>query len=570
MQDKVKQRPTAIRVNVLDPDFGLPSPFNPPLGMPSTRVLHFNEVRTLLDRDALDALGKTQTHFGGAVKAQEVETLLQRKGLSEQVATVTTRLESAGLDRTSRLLLATPGVYATLVKQALDNGINLNVPLDLFNYVRRTLSLEPRAVFCGALVDAVLVRKKLDPGTDITDSLKKKVAASDMPLAPGKVEPALLGMLDGFMSKGNIAQAVEDYITRSGIDPTNFTPALKREMVKILEELDLPFGPEPSTTLDPYLAMAYQQARRMTQVTDDPLDTVRNRGSVSTWNFEVDTFSGAEEQGVIPANILAAGALDYVYYLGERLGAFRLADAVVLRWASGAVDVSNGPAAARLYRYWKLRSERMSPEERAMLYKRVLNKGNGKLLSNMVANEHFPSLWGKLMSEVATYIQKSEDSATPTSLVSKTPIFEATRQLQYTLTEHMTGMAHMQVTEMYAHLKEAMEILGDDAIMEHFGTYSRKSLWTTIERASKELSGSAPNVAALRTMAVDGNRIFRWIAHFEPGAVVETQFRALLEAAEAWILSQATSGDELPFDEGSTQEDAEEPSDDDMNSDWDS
>lgn len=569
MEEKPKHR-AALRLNILDPDFGLPSPFNLPLGIPSTRVLQFSGASTSLDRDTLEALNKTRARFGGVDRVQEVETLLQKKGLSEQVADVTTRLEAAGLDRMSRLLLATPGIYATLVQEALDNGINMHEPLDLLNYVRRTLSLQPRTFFCGALVDQVLARKKLNPGADIIEGLKKKVLASDMPLGPGKVEPALLGMLDGFVSKGNIAQAVEDYITRSGIDSANFTPELKRSMVKLLEELDLPFGPTPSPALDPYLAMAYQQARRMTQVADDPLDTVRNRGSVSTWNFEVDTFQGAEEQGVVPSNILAAGALDYIYYLGERLGAFRLTDAVVLRWASGAVDVSNGPSAARLYRYWKLRSERMSPEERAMLFKRVLDKGNGKLLSSMVANEHFPTLWGRLMSEVATYIQKNEDSSTA-SLVSKTPLFEATRQLQYNLTEFMTGMAHMQVTEMYAHLKEAMEILGDDAIMEHFGTYSRKSLWTTIERASKELFGSAPNVAALRTMAVEGNRIFRWIAHFEQGAVVETQFRAFLEAAEAWILSQATSGEEPAFEPESQEEDSEEPSDDDdMNSDWDS
>ena len=69
-----------------------------------------------------------------------------------------------------------------------------------------------------------------------------------------------------------------------------------------------------------------------------------------------------------------------------------------------------------------------------MLYKRVLNKGNGKVLDRMVVNESFPALWRNLMNEVAEWIERAEkleEGRSATSSVSRGPIYQAIRELQY-------------------------------------------------------------------------------------------------------------------------------------------
>ena len=159
------------------------------------------------------------------------------------------------------------------------------------------------------------------------------------------------------------------------------------------------------------------------------------------------------------------------------------------------------------------------------------------------------------MSEVVEYIDKTERlevGSSETSPVSRRGIYQATKELQYNLTEYCTGMAHMKVREIYAQLMDAFDILSDPDILSHFGGSRRKSLWVVIEQLSKTEFNMAPNVAARRTLAVDGNRIFQWTANFNEGAVNHDQFTEFLTAAESYILSAATvenGTDYLPEEE---------------------
>jgi hypothetical protein len=78
----------------------------------------------------------------------------------------------------------------------------------------------------------------------------------------------------------------------------------------------------------------------------------------------------------------------------------------------------------------------------------------------------------------------------------------------------------------------------------------------------------APNVAAHRTLAVEGNRIFQWIANFNEGAVNHDQFLEFLNSAESYILSAAAveNGGELIADE---EDEADDFEGGDMNDQWD-
>jgi hypothetical protein len=387
-------------------------------------------------------------------------------------------------------------------------------------------------------------------------------------LAPGALEASVLKLINAINEQGQLPALLETYIEGGEIDRSRFTPEVKSAMIDYL--LDRGVQIDDVTKLrnggyDEHFALAYDYALSTAGGEEDPLDSARRKGGgrgLGQWDFTVDEFAEVEEQGIVRENILAAGALDYIFELGERLAVFQLVDALVLGWSAGSIDVVEGPTAARLYRYWKLREERASAEERGMVYRRVLCKGDAEVLSRMVVNEPLPGLWHNLMAEVAEYIDKTEridEGAGEFSPVSRSRVYQATRELQYNLTEYCTGMAHVQARELYAQLQECFEILKDPEIIAYFGGSRRKTLWTVIERLSKEELGLAPNIAAHRSMAVDGNRVFQWIANFNESSVRQEDFVQFLQAAESYILNFSnTSGEDTGMmEEESTEDDFE-------------
>ena len=71
-----------------------------------------------------------------------------------------------------------------------------------------------------------------------------------------------------------------------------------------------------------------------------------------------------------------------------------------------------------------------------------------------------------------------------------------------------------------------------------------------IELIAKEDLRFFVPTSSLRTLAVEGNKIFQWIAGFSEGAVNEEAFQAFLNSAESWIVSQATLESEEDFQRG--------------------
>jgi hypothetical protein len=535
------------------------------------------------------AVESLREEYGGEAKIREVHQLLDSGG-TEHVAKVTEKLNATGLDRTERLVLSVEGVYATIIEEALEKAstgdvgkrLKLEDTAGLLNFVRRAVSEDdgPLDKYVAALLEGALQKR----GVQLHDAVKKQIRRDlrsvDIPARSSQAERVIYGVVEPWREKGLIGIAIEQYATRKEIDPSRLTIPVRRKMIDFLVGLGVTFenaqgydeqGVDDGD-YDEYFALAYQRAAAAGDgSSSDPIDAVHQKGAVVDWDFTVDPFDTVEEQGVIPQNILAAGALDYIYNLGERLGVFRLADAVVLRWGSGSIDLDPGETPAKLYRYWKLRSERTSPEERAMLYTRILNKGGGEMLEGMMANEAFPELWGGLMTAVAEYISRVEEKKTEEQSVSRQRIYQATKQLQYNLTEFTTGMAQMQISEMYHHLQEARQILEDPQVMDYFGSGRRKTIWTVIERASKEWFEYSPNIAAIRDAAVQGNKVFQWIANFDQSTVSEGDFQEFKDAAEAWILASGIDTGEEPeqaTDEEKTDEDSIKIKDD-FDSDWD-
>lgn len=580
--------------SMTNPPFTFDSAISLPLGLADARFARARQRSVLGVQPPSDkpdgfvarVLGDISTTAGGSAKVKEITEALIREGLTEDVAKATAKLNAGGIDRTQRLLLATPAVYARILEDALGSlgsgtsttttatspassviarrRVDFDDTAGLVSFVLRTLDIAGgfREQYAAQLVDAVIAGRGLNVSTSVRAAVVTDVALRELPAASNKLDELIVPLINRRRATLDVERAIDEFARGGEIDPIRFTPAIRSGMVAFLHDLGVTFPaggitPTNRAQFDEYFALAYNHAIRSSNgATADPIDVVRQKGAITSWNFEVDTFETIEEQGVVAQNILAAGALDYVYNLGERLGMFKIADALVLRWASGAFDAEPGKPSADLYRYWKLRPERISIEERAMMYRRILAKGEGNLLSGMVENEAFPALWGTLMEKTTDFIHRSEENASTDRAVSRQPIHQATKQLQYNLTEHATGMAHMQITEMYHHLLEAKLVL--EHAIPFFSTGSRKSLWTVIERASREWFDEAPNISAIRSAAIDGNRVFQWIAGFDQSSVTDDQFQVFLDAAEAWILAAVTDGSEPSVSEESDEEEDED------------
>ena len=193
-----------------------------------------------------------------------------------------------------------------------------------------------------------------------------------------------------------------------------------------------------------------------------------------------------------------------------------------------------------------------------MMYRLILAKGGGKIPAGMAENTAFPNLWGTLMVETADFLERSQGKVSADRHVSRLPVYQATKQLQYNLTEHTTGMSHAQITEMYHHLREAKSVLGH--AVDYFSTGPRKSLWTVVERASREWFDEAPNISAIRSAAIDGNRVFQWIANFDQSNVTDEQFQTFIDAVDAWIVAEANHSDPTRHEPDVPNEGSEEDS----------
>jgi hypothetical protein len=362
----------------------------------------------------------------------------------------------------------------------------------------------------------------------------------------GRFTDTIRASLNEITELGDIPVVVSEYLKRDEVEPsavTDDTDALQRRMWRYLQSRGVKVKPGQGQKYDEIMFVAYDQALRSSRGGDDPLASIRTGDSVGTgWDFTVKTFDQMDSKGVSAESIKAAGAIDYIAEMGERLGVFRITEALVLDWASGVIDVADGAAAGKLYKYWKELDQRSDANERGLLYRRVLGKGTVELLPRMAANDAFPQLWSNLMSEVARYIDKSEQleqgrsEGTP---VSPQPIYQCIREIQYNLTEFCTGMAFIQTREMYAQLNRAFDIIGDPDIVAHFGGTRRRSMWKVIETVSRDALRRNVNASPIVQLATSGNKIFQLCATFDSATFSPAQLNELVDAAESYIINSS-------------------------------
>jgi hypothetical protein len=510
--------------------------------------LRLNQPFEDIDQIAVEALNQTQKEIE-AEHPNSRDFINKHRGLTSDAIQVVDLLNrSMDLDPINRFLLSRDAIYVAIIQLAKQED-NVADVASLRTSVLNKVANRPRRKFLAYLA-ADIFKKKLISITQLNHDKQKQLRdlllTENIPISlkEGELIPSFMKLFESFLREGDILFYVDDYLNH--YDTSNSASVRRRIRQEMIEELS-ELNAFNEKSIKQHLPTVYNEAKKLTKPsnTNDPVKSVLGGGRSSKLNFSVNRFDEAEHeyQEIVKENIKAAGMLDYIYYFDRYFHAFDVANLLIMKWAGGTLNIPEGDTAGKLYGFHKLRDNRNSPEERAMLYKRVLNKGEGQVLQNMVVNEAFPIYWEQLMFEMLQYIQKSESKSHLDSLnnngISRTRLYQLTRNLQQNLTEHMTGMAHLQVQEDYAHLQDALDIINSEEIRNYFGG-RRQTLWDIIERVVKEGLGIPIQTEAIKTLAIQGNKVFEWIAEFDERTVTSEQFNEFRKAAEAWIISQAS------------------------------
>lgn len=370
-----------------------------------------------------------------------------------------------------------------------------------------------------------------------------KKIGSDFQIGGSEAELLIGSTIDELNANGNYDRFVDEFFEKNAEfdDVKGKTRAIpqsvKSKMIEILLGFDLNIKEFRKAEHNDFFSFAYAEANKVSKGGEDPIDALRNNGSVSEWDFTFDSNESETGNIIIKENIKAAGALYNLYLLGDQLNMFALTDNVILKWWNGAIDVPKGDLSNKMYRFYKLRSERNTVEDRGMLYKRIFNMGDGKEMDGVLVNDDFVSLWDNLLNEVVKYIDKREDKISNEDVISKQPIFRAIRQIQYNLSSSMTGIASISTREIYANYLECKFILGHKELINQVTKGRARNINEVIRTLSAELYHEIPNVSAYFDTATTITYLFDFISDFNGISVSSEDFEDFVAYVDDYILN---------------------------------
>jgi hypothetical protein len=514
-----------------------------------------------LDKLTHKVLDKYKNYTRGEISSDDhyfLKDKLVKTALAATISVVSSRFRKSNIDNNLRYLLSNEVFYAYCLYQAVmkdkvkDAGGLFGRVQSHASELKRYLNKEIAANF--------IEKNNIKIDKDVSDFIQEKAGGSAIPYSSGALTNNLDGLIGKVIKYGALPQLVEDYIQKKEIDITTITPDIKNKMIEHLYKMGVQVSQDKldisESEYDEYLALAYSHARKLSGGLNDPLKNLFSDVAVDTFDYKVDYFETIEEQSIDRSHILGAAVLFYTKVLSDDLGLLRIADAIIMAWTQGKLDIPHGETATKLYRYYKLRKERMTAEERSMFYKIVFNTGNAEVLENSVVNTDFPKLWNSLMQESVKYIQKLENSDNAEDFVSRVGVNNSIKNLQYNLSVFMTGMIKSLLPEMYAQLQSAIEIIKQPEVVSQLGQGYQRNMWKVVERIGTEVFNSVPNVSALKTVAIKGHSIFTAIASFDEAQFTDESFRKLITDVEEFIVANGQIDGKVM--EGNDEEDSDE------------
>ena len=227
------------------------------------------------------------------------------------------------------------------------------------------------------------------------------------------------------------------------------------------------------------------------------------------------------------------GSMADLYYLyqHERLGVFQVVEKLKELFRAGAVRLSSGEGALRLYRYDRRGVLRYTTHDRRGAYLRAFGYGPGPLPPGGRANTDFDSLFFTFARHVSKYWsdkrisdvirERANDPSYGSVAITRRSGLALRNNLRFT----SYGDVSVMRVEVLQLLDEAFRIVGSPDVRSLFGA---DSAWDVIDEVLARYFGVTPNSSARQRLAVSGRSILQWLA--QPFILEEgrTQFEAKL------------------------------------------
>lgn len=251
----------------------------------------------------------------------------------------------------------------------------------------------------------------------------------------------------------------------------------------------------------------------------------------------------AADAEIVAENLQAVQAIYFAFQL-EQMRAFQVVERVVELFEQGLLPIGKGAAADALRRY-RAAGDRLTAQDRAQLYGRVLGAPEGQAAGDE-SNGEFKALWLRFIASVSMLVRQ------PTLLGGLRPLWSATaRRAARALAAHVSAQAAGRLPaarRLAAETKALLALLDTPEIQQAFGARDR---WQVIDQVNRDYLGGASNTQRYRSLAQAGNALFDWLAaHAQAlrqpvAAVGEPGFgdAALIAAAQQWLDASGVPAD---------------------------
>ena len=255
-------------------------------------------------------------------------------------------------------------------------------------------------------------------------------------------------------------------------------------------------------------------------------------------------------QGVVPYDetvsserLVAVGDLYYIYQ-HEKIGVFRVVRKLKQLFEAGAVRLSGGDGAYRLYQFDRRDVLRYTREDRIAAYRRVLGYGRGLGAGQSRPNTDFHMLYAHFANQVTLFWRDKRISdvirerALDPSFGSIAVVRRAGLDLRNNL--KFTSFGHLNVlrVEVMQVLDECFRILDAPDVKRLFGA---ENAWDVVDEVLIRYFDERLQSSPRQRMAVTGREVLRWLAGPHIMEKTRGQFEALLmeiaESAEEWLTS---------------------------------
>ncbi|MEV6109475.1 hypothetical protein AB0M28_32930 [Streptomyces sp. NPDC051940] len=254
------------------------------------------------------------------------------------------------------------------------------------------------------------------------------------------------------------------------------------------------------------------------------------------------------DETVASERIVAVADLYYIYQ-HERIGVFRAIQRLQELFRAGAVFLSSGQGAYKLYQFDRRQVLRYTRDDRLAAYRRAFGYGPAQAVRGARANTDFHPLFSNFNNQVALFWRDKRISdvlrerAYDPSFGSIAIVRRAGLDLRNNLKFMSYGHLNVLRVEVMQLLDEAFRILDAEDIKKQFGA---DTAWDVVEAILVRYFNERLATSPRQGMAVAGRNVLRWLAQPHvleaKRAPFETRLLQIAESAEEWLTSAQSLG----------------------------